>query len=111
MDGRRNRAWVGAIIASTHPRIEHKMNTGEARRKSETFYFTCWTGHENVQRLAASRLRVWEVAMETITVASTRGFALSEMEILIGSAIVIAAIAWMVLSGLKHFRSRHEPRV
>jgi hypothetical protein len=49
--------------------------------------------------------------METITVASSRGFALSDMEILIGSAIVIAAIAWMVLSGLKHFRSRHQPRI
>ena len=52
--------------------------------------------------------------METITVASTRGgFALSDMEILVGSAIVIAAIVWMVFSGLKHFRSsRHtQPRV
>ncbi len=49
--------------------------------------------------------------MDTITVASSRGFALSDMEILIGSAIVIAAIAWMVLSGLKHFRSRHQPRI
>ncbi len=49
--------------------------------------------------------------METITVASSRGFALSDMEILIGSAIVIAVIAWMVLSGLKHFRSRHQPRI
>ena len=50
--------------------------------------------------------------METITVASSRGFALSDMEILIGSAIVIAAIVWMVFSGLRHFRSRHhQPRV
>ncbi len=49
--------------------------------------------------------------METVTVASTRGFALSEMEILIGSAIVIAVVAWMVFSGVRHFRSRHEPRI
>jgi Tfp pilus assembly protein FimT len=48
--------------------------------------------------------------METITVATTRGFTLSEMEILVGSAIVIAALAMTVLSGLKHFRSRHQPR-
>ncbi len=54
-----------------------------------------------------------EVVMETVTIASTRGFALSDMEILVGSAIVIAAIVWMVFSGLKHFRSsRHtQPRV
>jgi hypothetical protein len=52
--------------------------------------------------------------METITVASTRsGFGLSDLEILVGSAIVIAAVVWMVFSGLKHFRSRHhqQPRV
>jgi hypothetical protein len=49
--------------------------------------------------------------METITVASTRGFSLSEMEILVGSAIVIAVLAWMVLSSVKHFRSRQLPRV
>jgi hypothetical protein len=49
--------------------------------------------------------------METVTVASTRGFTLSEMEILIGSAIVIAVLAWMVLSSVKHFRSRQMPRV
>jgi len=49
--------------------------------------------------------------METITVASTRGFALSDMEILMGSAIVIAAVAWMVISGFKHYRNRHQPRV
>ena len=49
--------------------------------------------------------------METVTIASTRGFTLSEMEILVGSAIVVAILAWMVFSGLKHFRGRHEPRV
>jgi hypothetical protein len=51
--------------------------------------------------------------METVTIASTRGFALSDVEILVGSIIVIAAVVWMVLSGLKHFRSRHtqQPRV
>jgi hypothetical protein len=50
--------------------------------------------------------------METITVAATRGVGLSDTEILVGSAIVIAAVIWMVFSGLKHFRSRHtHPRV
>jgi Tfp pilus assembly protein FimT len=49
--------------------------------------------------------------METVTIASTRGFTLSEMEILVGAAIVIAVLAWMVFSGRKHFRGRHEPRI
>jgi hypothetical protein len=49
--------------------------------------------------------------METVTVASTRGFTLSELEILIGSAIVIAVLAWMVFSSVRHFRSRQMPRV
>ena len=44
--------------------------------------------------------------METVTVAASRGFTLSEMEILVGSAVVLAVVAWMVFSSLKHFRSR-----
>ncbi len=49
--------------------------------------------------------------METVTVAATRGYTLSEMEILVGSAVVLAVLAWMVLSSVKHFRSRQVPRV
>jgi hypothetical protein len=49
--------------------------------------------------------------METITVASSRVSSFSDVEILLGSAIVIAVVGWMVFSGVKHFRSRHEPRV
>jgi hypothetical protein len=49
--------------------------------------------------------------METVTIASTRGSSLSEMEILVGSAVVIAVLAWMVLSSVKHFRSRQMPRI
>ena len=48
--------------------------------------------------------------METVTVAATRGFTLSEMEILVGSVIVVAMLAWTVLSSVKHFRSRQMPR-
>jgi hypothetical protein len=47
--------------------------------------------------------------METVTIASTRGFSMSEMEILVGSAVVIAILAWTVLSSVKHFRSRQLP--
>jgi len=59
---------------------------------------------------------VWEfrllrrsVVVETITVAATRssGFALSEMEMLVGSAIVIAVLAWMLLSRMR--RDRNQP--
>ena len=49
--------------------------------------------------------------METVTVAASRGFTLSEMEILVGSAVVLAVLAWMALSSVKHFRSRTLPRV
>ena len=49
--------------------------------------------------------------METVTVAAPRGFALSEMEILVGSAIVLTVLVWMVFSSVKHFRSRQLPRV
>jgi len=47
--------------------------------------------------------------VETITVAATRssGFALSEMEMLVGSAIVIAVLAWMLLSRMR--RDRNQP--
>jgi hypothetical protein len=49
--------------------------------------------------------------METVTVAATRGYSLSEMEILVGSAVVLAVLVWTVLSSVKHFRSRQMPRV
>jgi len=49
--------------------------------------------------------------METVTVAATRGYTLSEMEILVGSAVVLAVLVWTVLSSVKHFRSRQLPRV
>ncbi|HLQ08946.1 MAG TPA: hypothetical protein VK128_07780 [Steroidobacteraceae bacterium] len=48
--------------------------------------------------------------METITVAATRSsaFSLSEMEMLIGSAIVVAVLVWMVLSRVR--RDRNQPQ-
>lgn len=50
--------------------------------------------------------------METITVSAARGgsglFSLSEMELLVGSAIVIAVLAWAVLSRVR--RDRHGPQ-
>ncbi len=47
--------------------------------------------------------------METITVAATRSsaFSLSEMEMLVGSAIVVAALVWMVLARVR--RDRNQP--
>ena len=48
--------------------------------------------------------------MQTITVVASRshGFGLSEMEMLIGSALVIALLAWTVLSRVKHFRGKPQ---
>jgi hypothetical protein len=48
--------------------------------------------------------------VETITVTASRSsaFSLSEMELMVGSAIVIAVLAWMVLSRMR--RDRHEPQ-
>ena len=47
--------------------------------------------------------------METVTVVATRGVTVADMEMLLGSAIVIAVMGWMVLSKLRHPRSRQEP--
>jgi hypothetical protein len=46
--------------------------------------------------------------MQTITIVTTRssGFSLSEMEMLLGSAIVIGVLAWMVFARMR--RDRHE---
>ncbi len=49
--------------------------------------------------------------METVTIATTRGYTLSEMEVIVGSAVVLAVLVWTVFSSLKHFRSRQLPRV
>jgi hypothetical protein len=47
--------------------------------------------------------------VETITVAATRSaeFSLSEMEMLVGSAVVIAVLVWMLLARVR--RDRSEP--
>ena len=49
--------------------------------------------------------------MQTVTVIASRGsgFGLTEMEMLVGSAILIALLAWTVLSRVRQFRGRHEP--
>ena len=46
--------------------------------------------------------------METITVVASRsgGFGLTEVEMLIGSAVLIALVAWTVLSRVRHFRGK-----
>ena len=49
--------------------------------------------------------------MPTVTVVAERSAALSlsEMELLVGSVIVLAALAWSVFATLRN-RDRHEPR-
>jgi hypothetical protein len=47
--------------------------------------------------------------LETITVAATRpsAFSLSETEMLVGTAIVIVALVWMVFARIR--RDRQQP--
>jgi hypothetical protein len=47
--------------------------------------------------------------VEIVTVAATRGsvFSLSEMEMLVGSALVIALLVWMGVTRLR--RGEHTP--
>ncbi|HEY3783709.1 MAG TPA: hypothetical protein VGL55_00335 [Steroidobacteraceae bacterium] len=50
--------------------------------------------------------------METVTITASRGFTMADMEMLVGSAVTIAALAWIVLSRLKQLHSRHhEPNI
>ena len=46
--------------------------------------------------------------METVTVAASRGFTVGDMEMLVGSAVIVAVFAWIVLSKMKHLRARQE---
>jgi hypothetical protein len=48
--------------------------------------------------------------VETITVAASRGsaFTLSETEMMVGSAIVIVVLAWMVLARLRRDRQQRR---
>ena len=50
--------------------------------------------------------------METVTIAASRGLSVADMELLVGSAVIVAALAWMLLSKMKQLRGRHqeEPR-
>jgi hypothetical protein len=47
--------------------------------------------------------------VETVTVAAARssGFGLTEMEMLVGSALVLAVLVWMVLSRTRRDRRPH----
>ena len=48
--------------------------------------------------------------MQTITVTASRHssmFSLSEMELLVGSAMVVVVLAWMVISRMR--RDRQDP--
>jgi hypothetical protein len=48
--------------------------------------------------------------METVTIVTSRGLSVSDMEMLVGSAIIIAVLGWMVFAKMRDLRSR-EPRV
>jgi hypothetical protein len=44
--------------------------------------------------------------LPTVTIESTRVFSTFDMELLLAGAAVIAAIAWMTLTHLRHHRHR-----
>jgi len=50
--------------------------------------------------------------MEEVTVAASRGFTVADMEMLVGSVVIVAVLGWMVFSKMKQLRGRHqeEPR-
>jgi len=71
--------------------------------------FTARAPGATVPELGWELGELWRSVVETITVAATRSsaFSLSEMEMLIGSAIVVAVLVWMVLSRVR--RDRNQP--
>jgi hypothetical protein len=44
--------------------------------------------------------------LPTVTIASTRLVSTFDMEVLLGSVIVVAMIAWMMMTHLRHHRHR-----
>jgi hypothetical protein len=50
---------------------------------------------------------VWRFVVETVTVAASRGFALSGLQLLAVSTIVLAVVAFAVVTRVKHFRNRN----
>lgn len=44
--------------------------------------------------------------LPTVTIESTRIVSTFQMEMLLGSIVVIAALAWMMMSHLRHHRHR-----
>ena len=44
--------------------------------------------------------------LPTVTIESTRAISMFDMELLVGSIIVVAIIAWMTLTHVRHHRHR-----
>jgi hypothetical protein len=44
--------------------------------------------------------------LPTVTIESTRIVSTFQMEMLLGSVVVIAALAWMMMTHLRHHRHR-----
>jgi hypothetical protein len=47
--------------------------------------------------------------MDTVTIAASRGFTAGDMEMLVGSAVIVAALAWVLFTKMKHLRGRRQP--
>jgi len=46
--------------------------------------------------------------METVTIVASRGFSMADMEMLLGSVIVIGSATWMMLQRFRHLRGRQQ---
>jgi hypothetical protein len=46
--------------------------------------------------------------MDTVTIAASPGFTVADMEMLVGSVVIVAALAWMLFVKMKHLRGRHH---
>lgn len=44
--------------------------------------------------------------METVTIASTRSFVLTDFELVALSVVVVGVIAWQVVARVRHVRGR-----
>src|ERR1700722_19568522 len=88
-------------------------HAGDMRRRTTTPNFLVLAQHEILFMLTSEiphSMLTKRIVMDTVTVAASRGFTLSEMEILVGSAVVLAVLALTVFTSLKHLRSRQMPR-
>jgi hypothetical protein len=79
---------------------------GEERRNSTNDRFTRPVEAGSLQQERNSDLPRRTAMLPTVTIESTRVFSTFQMELLLASVIVVAAVAWMALTHMRHHRHR-----